>query len=147
MSHLPRFANRMSNVRRSYVREILKVTARPEVISFAGGLPNPAVFPIEAFSRAMQDVLERDGRTAMQYCATEGFPPLRQWIADRYATRGLHVDPDHILITTGSQQGLDLLGKVMIDRGDRVIVERPQLHRRHPGVRVVRSRLRRDPAR
>jgi 2-aminoadipate transaminase len=120
------FANRMQNVRRSYVREILKVTARPDIISFAGGLPNPRVMPLEAISRAMQAVLESEGRDALQYCTTEGHPPLREWIAKRYATSGgVNVSADQILITTGSQQGLDLLGKVLLDRGDRVIVEQP----------------------
>src|SRR3954469_9413676 len=108
------FANRMHHVRRSYVREILKVTARPEIISFAGGLPNPRCIPVEALARATADVLAGDGgREALQYCTTEGYPPLREWIARRYAGSGVSVSPDQILMTTGSQQGLDLLGKVM----------------------------------
>jgi 2-aminoadipate transaminase len=120
------FASRMKNVRRSYVREILKVTARPDVISFAGGLPNPRVMPLEAIARAMREILESErGRDALQYCTTEGHPPLREWIAQRYAASGVKVSADQILITTGSQQGLDLLGKVLLDRGDRVLVEQP----------------------
>jgi 2-aminoadipate transaminase len=112
-------------VRRSFVREILKATASPEVISFAGGLPNPAFIPVDQINRAVQDVLARDGASALQYTVTEGYPPLRQWIAEHYASHGLRVSAEQIIITAGSQQGLDLLGKVLIDPGDRVIVEDP----------------------
>jgi 2-aminoadipate transaminase len=118
-------AARMRHVRRSFVRDILKVAARPEVISFAGGLPNPRFIPVAAIAESMQVVLQRDGADALQYTASEGYPPLRQWIADSYAACGLAVSADQILITTGSQQALDLIGKILINPGDRVIVEQP----------------------
>jgi 2-aminoadipate transaminase len=118
-------AKRVQNVRRSFVREILKAAAKPEVISFAGGLPNPNFIPVSEIAEAVQVTLATQGAAALQYCATEGHPPLRQWIADQYGAAGLAVTPEQILITTGSQQGLDLLAKVLIDPGDRVIVEDP----------------------
>jgi 2-aminoadipate transaminase len=118
-------ARRVQNVRRSFVREILKATASPEMISFAGGLPNPAFIPVAAIADAVQQVLADDGPAALQYTITEGYAPLREWIADHYAAVGLKVSVDQIIITAGSQQGLDLLAKVLIDPGDRVIVEAP----------------------
>lgn len=120
-----RIAERMNSVHRSYIREILKVTARPEIISFAGGLPHPASFPVEAFAKAAADVLAEQGPEALQYSTTEGFVPLREWIAARYAKQGITVSTDEILITTGSQQALDLVGKVCVDRGAPVVIERP----------------------
>jgi 2-aminoadipate transaminase len=122
----PRFASRMRAVKTSFIREILKVTENPEVISFAGGLPSPELFPTEALAEIAADVLRTNGREALQYSTTEGYRPLREWVCGRYAERfGLAVDPDEILITTGSQQGLDLLAKVFIDAGDTVAIERP----------------------
>jgi 2-aminoadipate transaminase len=118
-------ADRIANVRRSFVREILKATAIPNVISFAGGLPNPKFIPVEQIGREVQNVLASDGPAALQYCTTEGYPPLREWIAVRYREVGVDVAADQILITTGSQQGLDIIGKVLINPGDRVIVEDP----------------------
>ena len=121
-----RFATRMGNTPRSFVREILKVTENPRIISFAGGLPNPALFPVADIGEAARDVLADDGATALQYATSEGYPPLRAWIADRYRKhQGLEVNPDDILITNGSQQCLDLIGKVCIDRDDPVAIERP----------------------
>ena len=120
-----RLAQRMESVPRSYIREILKVTAQPDIISFAGGLPHPASFPVDAVASAAASVLEEAGPEALQYTTTEGFPPLRQWIADRYRRQGIHVSPDDILITTGSQQALDLVAKACIDRGGKVVMERP----------------------
>jgi 2-aminoadipate transaminase len=103
----------------------LKVTENPQVISFAGGLPNAAYFPAKEIAQACLKVLNHDN-TALQYSTTEGYLPLRQYIAQRYAKRhGLKIDPDTITITNGSQQGLDLIGKVFIDKGDKVIIERP----------------------
>jgi 2-aminoadipate transaminase len=103
----------------------LKVTENPQVISFAGGLPNAAYFPAKEIAQACLKVLNYDN-TALQYSTTEGYLPLRQYIAQRYAKRhGLKIDPDTITITNGSQQGLDLIGKVFIDKGDKVIIERP----------------------
>jgi len=123
---VPAFAKRMSQVRRSFIREILKVTADPSIISFAGGLPKPDLFPTGPMAEAAAAVLADSGPAALQYSVTEGEPPLRQWIADRYRVKkGLAVNPDHILITNGSQQSLDLLGKVFLDPGDVVAVELP----------------------
>ncbi len=119
------FAQRMSTVQRSFIREILKVTARPEVISFAGGLPNPKFFPVKEIAEATQKVLETGAEMALQYSTSEGYPPLRQYIAARYAKKGINVTADEILMLNGSQQGLDLVGKVFIDKGDAIVVERP----------------------
>ncbi len=120
------FAKRMANVRRSFIREILKVTGDPSIISFAGGLPHPGLFPTRALAEAARAVIADSGSASLQYSTTEGDPALREWIAGRYATRfGLEVDPDAILVTTGSQQALDLASKVLLDPGDPVLVERP----------------------
>jgi 2-aminoadipate transaminase len=120
------FAKRMSGVHRSYIREILKVTEDPEIISFAGGLPNPQSFPSAQMAEAAQALLADNGPASLQYSTTEGFLPLREYIAARYNdTYGLDVGPEEILITTGSQQGLDLLGKVFVDQGAEVLMERP----------------------
>lgn len=116
----------MANVRKSFIREILKVTADPEVISFAGGLPNPNFFPVKEIAEAAAKVLAEDGENALQYGTTEGYPPLREFIAERYRRKkGLEVSPDEILIINGSQQGLDLIGKVFLNAGDWVAIERP----------------------
>jgi 2-aminoadipate transaminase len=120
------FAPRMAKTPKSFIREILKVTERPEVISFAGGLPSPALIDVEGIRIAAASVLEHDGPCALQYSTTEGYLPLRQFIADRYRKRlGLSISPDEILITNGSQQCLDLIGKVIIGSGDHVAIERP----------------------
>jgi 2-aminoadipate transaminase len=120
------FAPRMAKTPKSFIREILKVTERPEVISFAGGLPSPSLIDVEGIRTAAATVLEQDGRCALQYSTTEGYLPLRQFIADRYKKRlGLTVSPGEILITNGSQQCLDLIGKVIIGTGDHVAIERP----------------------
>ncbi|WP_027179917.1 PLP-dependent aminotransferase family protein [Maridesulfovibrio bastinii] len=121
-----KFADRMQTVHRSFIREILKVTEDPSIISFAGGLPNPELFPVEAMRKAASDVLAESGKEVLQYSTTEGYQPLRKFIADRYKSeKGIEVDPEDILLTTGSQQCLDLLGKVFLNSGDRVIIERP----------------------
>lgn len=110
----------------SFVRSILKAASDPEVISFAGGLPNPISFPQAALTASMERIVERYGSQVFQYSITAGLPELRQYIADRYNQKyGLSLTMDHILITTGSQQALDLIGKVLLDKGDGVIVERP----------------------
>ncbi len=119
------FADRMFSVKRSFIREILKVTEDPSIISFAGGLPNPKSFPVEAVAAAASKVLKESGESALQYSTTEGYLPLREYIARRYARQGLKVDASEILITNGSQQGLDLMGKVLLNKGDIVAVERP----------------------
>ncbi|WP_319759333.1 PLP-dependent aminotransferase family protein [Maridesulfovibrio sp.] len=121
-----KFADRMSTVHRSFIREILKVTEDESIISFAGGLPNPELFPVPELEKAAVNVLRESGPQSMQYSTTEGFLPLRQFIADRYRTnKGIDVDADEILITAGSQQCLDLLGKVFLNAGDNVLIERP----------------------
>ncbi|MDR5811281.1 PLP-dependent aminotransferase family protein [Caballeronia sp. LZ019] len=109
----------------SAIREILKVTERPEVISFAGGLPSPATFPVEQMRHASERILHDQPAAALQYSATEGFMPLREWVAARYSVNGATIRPTQVLITTGSQQALDLLGKVLVDPGSRVLVETP----------------------
>jgi len=120
-----RFASRMSRMPVSAIREILKVTEQPEVISFAGGLPAPELFPVAAIAQAHADVFADEGPAALQYSTTEGWRPLREWIARRMKTRGIAATADRVLITTGSQQGIDLVGKVFIERGDAVVVENP----------------------
>jgi len=119
------FADRMSKVPRSYVREILKVTENQDIISFAGGLPNPRSFPHTEIADAAAIVLSEASDEALQYSSTEGYRPLRNYIADRYRSAGLDVDPDNVLMINGSQQGLDLVGKVFLNRGDVMLVERP----------------------
>jgi 2-aminoadipate transaminase len=118
-------ARRMSNVQASAIREILKVTERPDVLSFAGGLPAPEAFPVEAMARAHAEVLAKNGAAALQYGPTEGHAPLRAWIAERMTSRGLPATAEQVLITTGSQQGIDLVGKTLLDPGDLVAVEAP----------------------
>lgn len=115
-------ARRAERMNPSVIREILKVTERPGIISFAGGLPSPATFPVDAMREACERVLRDDGRAALQYAASEGYGPLREWVA---ASLPWSVDPAQVLITTGSQQGLDLIAKVLIDAGSRVLVETP----------------------
>jgi 2-aminoadipate transaminase len=107
------------------IREILKVTERPGIISLAGGLPSPDSFPIEAMREATALVLRDTPREALQYAASEGFAPLREWVAEQMAQQGMAVDPTQVLITSGSQQGLDLVGKVLLDAGSGVAVEEP----------------------
>ncbi|NMA93008.1 MAG: PLP-dependent aminotransferase family protein [Firmicutes bacterium] len=119
------FADRMNNVHKSFVREILKVAANPQVISFAGGLPNPSSFPVLEVQNATHKVLNDDGYNVLQYSNTEGYLPLRQYIAERYFKKGVVVDPNEILITNGSQQGLDLIGKVLLNKNDDILMERP----------------------
>ena len=118
-------ARRAERMNPSVIREILKITERPGVISLAGGLPSPDSFPVEAMRAAAAHVLADAPREALQYAASEGYGPLREWVAQHLAGKGMAVDPDQVLITTGSQQGLDLVGKVLIDAGSRVAVEAP----------------------
>lgn len=125
MSHTV-FANRIQRVPRSFIREILKVAEDPEVISFAGGLPSPDLFPVDCFEAALSKVLARRGPESLQYGASEGFGPLREWICQRYKDRfGLKVALANVLITTGSQQGLDLVGKILVEENDTVVMEKP----------------------
>lgn len=108
------------------IREILDVCEHPDVISFAGGLPSPDFLDTEGIREAAEEVLNREGKTSLQYSTTEGYLPLREWIAGRYEKRlSISVDPDEILITNGSQQTLDLLGRIFVDEGDPILMEAP----------------------
>ena len=117
-----KLAARAAKMNPSVLREILKVTERPGIISLAGGLPSPKTFPIQEFADACAEVLHNDGQAALQYAASEGYAPLRQAVADMLPW---DVDASQVLITTGSQQGLDLIAKVLLDPGSRVLVETP----------------------
>lgn len=119
-------SDRMRNTKPSFIREILKVTQNPDIISFAGGLPNPISFPKEELQESMNRIVKEHGDKVFQYSTTEGYQPLREWIAARYQQRfSLDVNADDIIITTGSQQGLDLMGKVLLNKGDKVCIEKP----------------------
>jgi 2-aminoadipate transaminase len=109
----------------SALRELLKLTSRPGMISFAGGLPAAELFPLDRVATAVQAVLQRVGGRALQYGETEGVPELREWIARRYSNATLQLKPENVLITSGAQQALDLVGRILLDEGDRVIVENP----------------------
>ena len=119
------FSRRIDAAESSAVREILKVTEKPEIISFAGGLPAPEFFPKAQMAEAFFRAISEDGEKALQYSTTEGHAPLREWIAARMQAKGIRAVADNILITSGSQQGLDLLAKVLVNAGDKVLVERP----------------------
>ena len=120
-----RFSDRAAQLQSSFIREILKITQQPEIISFAGGLPSPATFPVDEMKLAFDKVLTDSGKVALQYGPTDGYLPLRQWIADSLSSNGGKIVPEQVLMTSGSQQALDLLGKVLIDEGSRVLVETP----------------------
>jgi 2-aminoadipate transaminase len=120
------FAKRMQGLKGSEIRELLKLTQQPQIISFAGGMPAPEMFPVEEMKKVSVAVLEENGRAAMQYTTTEGYEPLREKIAQRMNDKNqTNVDKDDILITSGSQQGLDFAGKVFIDEGDVILCESP----------------------
>lgn len=120
------FSDRISDVPKSFIREILKVAVDEEVISFAGGLPNRELFPLKELKEASNLVFEKKGTSALQYSSSEGLPELRQFISSRYQQRfGLEIPVNNILITSGSQQGLDLLGKTFLNEGDDIIIEEP----------------------
>jgi 2-aminoadipate transaminase len=120
-----RFAQRTKGVKSSVIRELLKLTQRPEVISFAGGLPAPELFPIERFQEACQRVLAEKGSSALQYGTTEGYAPLREMIAHNMSRYGIVAGVENVLITSGSQQALDLIGKLLVNPGDHLLVEAP----------------------
>jgi 2-aminoadipate transaminase len=120
-----RYAQRTQRMRSSAVRELLKLTELPDVISFAGGLPAPEVFPVERFAEGFNKVMAQFGARALQYGRTEGYTPLREMIAARSSRYGINIEPDNVLITSGSQQALDLIGKVFVNPGDHIMVERP----------------------
>ena len=119
------FATRTQNMKRSVIRELLKFTQMPDVISFAGGLPAPDVFPVREFRESSAFVLEEAPERALQYSSTEGFPPLRKFLAEKVGKYGVKAVPENILLTNGSQQALDLIGKVFISPGDTILTEAP----------------------
>jgi 2-aminoadipate transaminase len=119
------YAKRTHRMRRSAIRELLKVTRRPEVISFAGGLPAAELFPIPQVKAAVDAVLQSLGGKSLQYGETEGVPELREWVASHFSRNGVQITADNVLITTGAQQALDLVGRVFLDETDRAVVENP----------------------
>ena len=120
-----RFAQRTQRMTSSVIRELLKLTEQPDVISFAGGLPAPEVFPYAEIDEATQHVLELSGKTALQYAATEGYLPLRELLVRHMSRYGIRVKPSNVMITSGSQQGLDLIGRLFLNPGDRILTESP----------------------
>jgi 2-aminoadipate transaminase len=122
---VPEFAERLRGAAPSAVREILKVAEQPDVLSFAGGLPAPELFPAEAIASAAEHVLRHEPRAALQYGITEGHGPLREWVAARLTASGVKTTPDEVMITHGSQQGIDLVARAFLDPGSRVVVEDP----------------------
>lgn len=119
------FASRLDNVETSAIRELFKLLGKPGIISFAGGFPDSAMFDVEGLKEASQKALTEEPGGALQYGATEGYEPLRTQLSAFMKTKGVDVDPSGLIVTTGSQQALDLLGKTMISPGDKVIVEGP----------------------
>src|SRR5699024_7599999 len=121
-----RFSQRCQNLPSSFIREILKVAAQKQVISFAGGLPDPQLFPFKEMEKSTAAVFLEQGAQLLQYSKSEGLPALQDWICEYYDKRyQLKVRPDQVLITNGSQQALDLIGKAFIDRDDQIILEQP----------------------
>lgn len=120
------FADRMDNMKASDIRDLLKLTAQPEIISFAGGLPAPELFPVEEVKAATDVVLEEQGQIALQYGQTEGWLPLREHIVKRMEKKNaIHTTVDNVILTAGSQQGLDFCGKLFLNPGDVVVMESP----------------------
>lgn len=125
-AQLPPFSQGMKNIPESFIREILKVSIKPEMISFAGGLPNPKFFPVEKLAAAAEKVLSKDGAAALQYWITEGYLPLRDYIADWQSKKsGRQISAEDILMLNGSQQGLDLVGKLFLNPATPVMLEGP----------------------
>jgi len=123
---MTQFSERILNTPASFIREILKVIQQDDIISFAGGLPNPVSFPKEDLKQSMERVIDQYGDEVFQYSSTEGYRPLREWVAKRYRDEyGMDVQAVDVLITTGSQQALDLMGKVLINPGDALAIEEP----------------------
>ena len=120
------FADRLQNVETSAIRELFKLLGKPGIISFAGGFPDSALFDVDGIRAASQQALQGDSGAALQYGATEGYQPLREQLSAFMASKGAQgVAPENLIVTTGSQQALDLLGKTLINPGDKVIVEGP----------------------
>lgn len=121
-----RFSERAMGLKASEIRELLKLAEMPEIISFAGGLPAPELFPVKEMEEISQKVLEKDGRLALQYSSTEGFAPLREKIAkERMAPAGVNVTANDVAITSGSQQGLEFSARIFVNEGDTIICESP----------------------
>jgi len=120
-----RYAQRTVGIKSSAIRDLLKITQRPEIISFGGGLPAPDVFPVKRFEEACHKVLAEHGALALQYSTTEGYQPLREMIAHNLSRYGIFARAENVLIVSGSQQALDLIGKLLINRGDRIVLEAP----------------------
>ena len=120
-----RYAQRTQRMGSSAIRELLKLTQQPDIISFGGGLPAPELFPVEEFKVAADKVLTQHGTKALQYSTTEGYRPLREFIVQKICRYGIKAAPENVLITSGSQQALDLIGKILINPGDRILTERP----------------------
>ncbi|HEX2010624.1 MAG TPA: PLP-dependent aminotransferase family protein [Roseateles sp.] len=118
-------ARRAARMNPSIIREILKVTEKPGILSMAGGLPSADTFPVDALKAACDTVLSKNAKEALQYAASEGFAPLREWVAHKVGSLGIQASPEQVLITSGSQQGLDLVGKILCDAGAPVAVETP----------------------
>ena len=144
ISRSARFAERTARLRASTIREMLKVTQQPDVISFGGGLPAPELFPTAAIAQAAARVLERRGAAALQYSVTEGIPEMRRWVAERLTRRfGKFVEAEEVTIVNGSQQGLDLVAKILLDPGPRIDGYRPcadvafETIAAHAGARTV----------
>ena len=126
ISRAAKFAERTSRLRASTIREMLKVTQQPDIISFGGGLPAPELFPTSEIADCTREVMDEYGAMALQYGVTEGIPEMRSWVAERLTRRlGKKFDESEILIVNGSQQGLDLIGKIFLDPGDHVVLENP----------------------
>jgi len=143
------FASRMGHMKRSTIREILKLTAQPDVISFAGGLPAPELFPTERVEEATSTALAERGQEALQYSTTEGMPELRELIAQRMSDGDLQIGPDNIVLVSGSQQALDLVCRVFLDEDDAMVIENPSylgmlMAARPYGVRFVPIRTDQD---
>src|SRR5471030_1727465 len=121
------FAGRVSRMRASEIRELLKLLERPDVVSFVGGIPDPALFPMEKIRSAYSTILADPllGTASLQYSVSEGYAPLRRWIVDYMAGRGVTCDIDNVVITSGSQQGLDFIAKLFVHPGDTVLVQEP----------------------
>jgi 2-aminoadipate transaminase len=120
------FSENFKNIPKSFIREILNVAGSEQMISFAGGLPNPSFFPVEALKDAACEVFDNKGDELLQYSGSRGYLPLRKWIANRYNNKyGLSINPDNVIITSGSQQAIDVMGKMFVSPGDGVLVEKP----------------------
>jgi 2-aminoadipate transaminase len=121
----PKLARRTAGMKGSIIRELLKLTVQPDLISFAGGLPAAELFPVREIEEACRHILATDAAHVLQYSTTEGHPPLREWLADTMSRPDLHVEADNILITNGSQQALDIIGKLFVEPGSCVMTSEP----------------------